>query len=161
MIALKLSQRLQQAGLTGIEVSIGNRNDKTTWVLTWAEPPTPEQETLAAQIVEAFGPMQYQIADYTVECYDSLDVDRATNRAISDLLAPNSPPDLQQLRREKRMAESLALTMKATLGIVLTAQEQTLLTANLQIYAQVMALSAAGDAFKAAQGWEDTDGEDK
>lgn len=156
-IVSKLLDRFRRAGLTGLSVSIGNRSDKTTWRIDWPEQPNPEQEATASQIVEAFGPVQY----LGVDCYDSVDVDRATNQAISDLLAPSTPPDLQHLRREKRLAETAALSGKVALGGVLTDQERAKLADNLQIYAGVMALSAAGDAFKLGQGWEDTDEEDK
>lgn len=55
-IALALTNNLTAAGLPVSGVRIGANENKATWVVEWALPPTQAQQTQAADIITAFDP---------------------------------------------------------------------------------------------------------
>lgn len=51
-IAGILHDKLKAAGFDIPGISIGRRDDKSTWQLHWTTPPTPQQETQAQAIID-------------------------------------------------------------------------------------------------------------
>jgi len=157
------SERIQAQSLETLgfvqEFSLVTGGELTDGEITFLPRPRELEQSEVDALLTALRALQPIEPYYGEQCENAVDVDRATSAAISQALAPNKPPDLQQLERERLLAESTAAMMVMfpqilqALNIAMPPDVAAMFADNLSKWQTANTISEAGRAFKAEHGW--------
>lgn len=108
-LSAKLDRTLRAAGLAFDGVSIGRKNDKSTWSVQYGAEPTAAQEQIAASVIASFDPNHPSLvaAEAEQDAAAALDSNKpllALARTTYRYLGPNKPATVEAFIKEIRQA---------------------------------------------------------